>query len=82
MSRLLTALTIVASVALALVILRLEEAVEPLWAEARTFSLALMWTARWIDVFAQLLLLISVIVAVSYLLSEVGRGWPSSTPTR
>lgn len=82
MSRKFVALAAVAAVALALLLVELEGEVVPQWVEARRYPLAAMWTARWPDLFAQLLLSVAVIVAVSYFLPEVSSRWESSTPTR
>ena len=82
MSRKLVALAAVAAVVFAFLLVGLEGKVEPLWPEARKYPLAAMWTARWPDLFAQLLLTVAVIVAVSYFLPEVGSRWESSTPTQ
>jgi len=81
-SRLVPLAIAVITIAVALTLLAVERELKPTWTEAREQPLALLWTARWADMFAQLLLLVAVIVALLHLLSEVGERWRSSTPTR
>ncbi|MEM0042641.1 MAG: hypothetical protein QXO64_02060 [Thermofilaceae archaeon] len=82
MSRLVSLAMAVVTTAVALILMAVEHELRPAWFVAREQPLALLWTARWADMFAQLLLLVAVVVALLHLLSEVGERWRSSTPTR
>lgn len=81
MSKLASLLTAAATTAVALALLIVEREVRPVWTAARAEPLSLLWTARWADMLAQLLLLVAVVVAISHLLSEVGEKWRLSTHT-
>lgn len=82
MSKVASLLIAFVAIAVALILLAVEREVRPVWAEARELPLSLLWTARWADMFAQLLILVAVIVAVAHLLSGVEERWQSSTRTR
>ena len=62
--------------------LAIEVQLERVWESVRTVPLAYMWTARWIDLLAQAMILMAVVVAVTHMLREVIGPWRSSTPTR
>lgn len=81
MSKVISLLIAAVTTAVALTLLVVEEEVTPVWASARTEPLSLLWTARWADMLAQLLLLVAVVVAITHLLSGVSEKWRSSTPT-
>lgn len=81
MSKVISLLIAAVTTAVALTLLVVEEEVTPVWTSARAEPLSLLWTARWADMLAQLLLLVAVVVAISHLLSGVSEKWRSSTPT-
>lgn len=82
MSRVVPFVVAIIAITVSIALLAVEREVKPAWTEARKQPLTLLWTARWADMFAQLLLLVVVIVAISHLLSEVRERWRSSTPTQ
>ncbi|MEM1509741.1 MAG: hypothetical protein QXY49_03585 [Thermofilaceae archaeon] len=65
-----------------LIILNAEREIQPLWASRSGFPVAYMWIARWLDLLAQSMMLLAIIVAISHLLKEVVERWESLTPTR
>lgn len=82
MSRRLSALAAASAAAVTMVIFTLEASISPLWKEARVASLAYMWITRWVELLAQLLIVVAILAAVSHIFREVEREWMLSTPTR
>lgn len=64
------------------VVLSVEREIQPLWASRGGIPVAYMWIVRWVDLLAQSMMLLAIIVAVSHLLKEVIGHWESLTPTR
>ncbi len=81
-SRYLTALAALFVAIVFIIVLNAEHEVQPLWAGRSGFPVAYMWIARWVDLLAQSMMLLAIIVAVSHLLKEVIGHWESLTPTR
>lgn len=82
MSKWVSLLIAIVTTAVAITMLVVEEEVKPIWTKARAEPLSRLWTARWADMFAHLLLLVAVMVTISHLLSEVRGKWRLSMPTQ
>lgn len=69
-SKRLSATAALAAAAIAILLYIVVAGAPSLWVEARTASLGFMWVARWVELLAQLLLLVAVLVTVSHIFEE------------